>query len=145
MELTSFLQCNKIRQGFNQSIKSITVFEQFMSSKNISSHSVKCIRVRSFFGLFFPAFSPYSVQMRENKDQKNLKDGHFSRRVAQYLCGLFVFLIKDIVFSRKFKASVFLCYNDHIYSVISLPKTKSNQFQKSFSIFIGLQSSIDTF
>ena len=47
----------------------------------------KC-RIRSFPGLYFPAFglnifrilcvSPYSVRMRENADKKNSEYGHFS-------------------------------------------------------------------
>ena len=36
-------------------------------------HYVESVRIWSFFG-------PYSVQMRENTDQKSSKYGHFSRK-----------------------------------------------------------------
>ena len=37
-----------------------------------NSQCVKSVRIRSFSG-------PYSVRMRENKDQENSEYGHFSR------------------------------------------------------------------
>ena len=64
------------------------------------SHCDKSIHIRSFSGLYFPAFldfpvyifpynifphfciSPYSVRMRENTDQKNSEKGHFLRIVT---------------------------------------------------------------
>ena len=36
------------------------------------NHCVKSVRIQRFSG-------PYSVRMRENKDQKNSEYGHFSR------------------------------------------------------------------
>ena len=48
---------------------------------------MKSVRIQSFFGPHFPAFglntdiSPYSIQMRENTDQKNFDYGHFSRSI----------------------------------------------------------------
>ena len=52
------------------------------------NHCVKSVRVRSFSGPYFHAFGmnseiygvkpPNSVQMRENKDQKNSEYGLFS-------------------------------------------------------------------
>ena len=35
------------------------------------------------FSSIFYAFSPYSVRMRENADQNNSEQGHFSRRVER--------------------------------------------------------------
>ena len=49
-------------------------------------HCVKIVRIRSISGRYFPAFRmntdrysicPYSVQIRENTDQKNSEYGHF--------------------------------------------------------------------
>ena len=55
--------------------------------KNISQHCVKRVQTRSFFWSVFSriwteygeirSISPYSVQMRENRDQKNFLFGHF--------------------------------------------------------------------
>ena len=42
------------------------------------SHCVKSVTFGSYSGPHFPAFSPYSVQMRENADLNNSKYGHFS-------------------------------------------------------------------
>ena len=48
---------------------------------------MKSVRIRSFFGAHFPTFwlntniSPYSIQMRENTEQKNFDYGHFSRSI----------------------------------------------------------------
>ena len=39
-------------------------------------HCVKSVRIRRFFG-------PYSVQMRENTNQKNSEQGHFSHSVGK--------------------------------------------------------------
>ena len=50
-------------------------------------HYVKSVGIRSFSGLYFAVFglnTPYSVQMRENTDQKNSEYGHFSRSVFQH-------------------------------------------------------------
>ena len=44
------------------------------SGGNQALHCVKSVLIRIFSG-------PYSVQMRENTDQKNSENGHFSRRV----------------------------------------------------------------
>ena len=51
-------------------------------------HCVKSVRIRRFFGPYFPEFElntesllckyPYSVRMRENVGQKNFEYGHFS-------------------------------------------------------------------
>ena len=41
----------------------------------LSQHCVKSFRIRGFSG-------PYSVQIRENKDQKNSGYGHFSRSAS---------------------------------------------------------------
>ena len=50
-----------------------------MVGKNLSLtsiyHCVKSVRIRSFSG-------PYSVQMQDNRDQKNSKYGHFSNFVC---------------------------------------------------------------
>ena len=45
---------------------------------------VKSVRIRSYSGLYYPAFglhtiSPYSVKMWENTDQNNPEYGHFLR------------------------------------------------------------------
>ena len=57
-------------------------------STAVDNHCVKSVRSRSFSSLYFPAFglyterlriSPYSVQMRENADQKNSEYGQFMR------------------------------------------------------------------
>ena len=40
------------------------------------------VRMQSFSGLYFPVFRPYSVQVRENADQKNSGYGQFSRSAA---------------------------------------------------------------
>ena len=52
-----------------------------MVGKNLSLtsiyHCVKSVRIRSFSG-------PYSVQMQDNRDQKNSKYGHFS----SFVCNL---------------------------------------------------------
>ena len=46
---------------------------------------MKSVRVRSFSGPYIPAFGlnteryPYSVRLREKKDQKNSEYGNFSR------------------------------------------------------------------
>ena len=71
-------------------------------------HCLKSVRIRSYFGLYFPVFglnterypvfscirteygeilriSPYSVRMRENTDQNNSKCGH-SLRSAWHFC-----------------------------------------------------------
>ena len=40
---------------------------------------MKSVRIRSFSGPYFPGISQYSVQMWENKDQKNSEYGHFLR------------------------------------------------------------------
>ena len=56
---------------------------------------VKSVRIWSFSGPYFPTFglnterrgtqySPYSVRMRENMDQKNSGYGHFPR--SEYVC-----------------------------------------------------------
>ena len=57
---------------------------------------VKNVHIRSFSGPYFPAFGlnkeryrvlrifPYSVQIRENKGQKNSEYGHFSRSMFHY-------------------------------------------------------------
>ena len=51
-------------------------------------HYVKSVRIRSYSGPHFPAFrlnterysiSPYSVRMRENRDQNNSEYEHFLR------------------------------------------------------------------
>ena len=46
-------------------------------------HCVKSVRIWSCSGPYFLAFgfriSPYSVRMRENKDQNNSENGHFLR------------------------------------------------------------------
>ena len=53
--------------------------------------SVKSVRIWRFFGSHIPKYgqifgiSQYSVQMRENVDQKNSEYGHFSR-IAALLC-----------------------------------------------------------
>ena len=52
-----------------------------------STHCVKSVRIRSFSGLYFPAFGvntkkciyPYLVRMRKNTNQKNSEYGQFSR------------------------------------------------------------------
>ena len=56
-------------------------------------HCVKNVDIRSFSGLYFPAFgilterySPYSVRVRENMDQKNSEYGHFSCSADQQFC-----------------------------------------------------------
>ena len=47
-------------------------------------HCMNSVFIRSFSGLYFPAFglnrrdTPYSLQIRENTDQKNSKYEHFS-------------------------------------------------------------------
>ena len=61
--------------------------------KSPMNHCVKSVRIQSFSGPCYPAFGlnekrdtetkrdsifPYSVQIRENTDQKNSKCGHFS-------------------------------------------------------------------
>ena len=52
-----------------------------MVGKNLSLtsiyHCVKSVRIRSFSG-------PYSVQMQDNRDQKDSKYGHFS----SFVCNL---------------------------------------------------------
>ena len=50
---------------------------------------MKSVRIRSYFGLYFPAFglnygeilriSPYSVRMRGNADQNDYEYGHILR------------------------------------------------------------------
>ena len=61
-------------------------------------HYVKSVRIRSF-GLYFPAFglntkilriSLYSVQKRENTNQKNFEYGHFSRSVQYSITVLII-------------------------------------------------------
>ena len=46
-----------------------------------NAHCVKNVCIRSFTGPYFPIFGlntePYSVQIRENTDEKNSEDGHF--------------------------------------------------------------------
>ena len=48
-------------------------------------HCAKCVRIRSFNGLYCSEFElrifPYSVGIRENTDQKISKYGHVSRSV----------------------------------------------------------------
>ena len=70
-------------------------------------HCVKIVQIRSFSGPYFPPFelgdllrkSPYSVQTRENTDQKNSVFGHISHSDS-LLCSIF-WLMK-------------LCYFDNI-------------------------------
>ena len=46
-----------------------------------NAHCVKNVCIRSFTGPYFPIFGPntepYSVQIRENTDEKNSEEGHF--------------------------------------------------------------------
>ena len=49
------------------------------------NHCVKSVRIRNYSGPYFPTIvlnlgiSPYSVRMRENKDQNNSEHGRFLR------------------------------------------------------------------
>ena len=52
------------------------VFSHLVHSSN--THCVKSVCIRSFSG-------PYSVQMRENMDQKNSEYGHFPRSGTKQL------------------------------------------------------------
>ena len=50
-------------------------------------HCVKCVHIRSYSGLYFPAFAlnteiRYSVRMRESTYQNNSKYGHFLRSAS---------------------------------------------------------------
>ena len=45
-------------------------------------HFVKSVRNRSYSGPHFPAFGPYSIRMRQNADQNNSENEHFSRSVV---------------------------------------------------------------
>ena len=74
---------------------------------------VKSVRIRCFSGPYFPAFglnteiyckSLYSVQMRENTDQKNTECGHFLRSVCFGLPSVFYegSLINQIRFALIF-------------------------------------------
>ena len=60
-------------------------------------HWGKYVRIRSFSGPYFPAFelNTYSIQLRENPDQRNFEYGQFSRSLftdnIQNLYSRFVF------------------------------------------------------
>ena len=58
-------------------------------------HCLKKVCILSF--LVRMSASPYSLRMRENTDQKNLKYGHFLRSIY-----FFVFVELFIVFARIF-------------------------------------------
>ena len=48
-------------------------------------YCVKSVRIRSFFGLYFPAFGLNSIQIRENTDQNNSEYRHFSHSDYLYI------------------------------------------------------------
>ena len=67
------------------------IYNHFLSKKmwiilGWGIHCMKSVRIRSYYGLYFPAFGrnavflyKYSVQMRKNTGQNNSKNGHFLR------------------------------------------------------------------
>ena len=64
----------------------------FVCIKNFELlHCVKSVRIRTFPDPYFPAFeeilciSPYSIQMRENTEQKNSEYRHFSCSITFFL------------------------------------------------------------
>ena len=54
----------------------VGVYKIFNSS---DIHCVKSVRIRSYSGQHFLAFSQYSVRMQENANQNNSEYGHFLR------------------------------------------------------------------
>ena len=66
-------------------------------------HSVKSVRIRNYYSLYFPAFglnaesiSPYSIRMRKNTDQNNSECGHFFR-ITYQACKMELFCENHIV------------------------------------------------
>ena len=81
-------------------------------------HCVKSVRIWNFSDSYSPAFglnterygvsqrfSPYSVRMRENMDQKKFKYGHFSRSVyvahKQHLSNILSSIKKNLLLVKK--------------------------------------------
>ena len=48
-------------------------------------HCVKNVYIWKFSGPYFPAFAPYSFQMRENTNQENSEYGQYSRNDISYM------------------------------------------------------------
>ena len=74
----------------------------------LPNHCVKSVRIRSYYGLHFPAFglnteilhtSPHSARMRENTDQNNSEYGHFSR--SKYVVVLTITITFSLLISYK--------------------------------------------
>ena len=82
--MTSFLFIFTLKKHFFE----IEIFIEFIFGI-LTPHSVKSVRIRGYSGPHFPAFqteygdkrniSSYSVRMRQNLEQKNPKNRHFSR------------------------------------------------------------------
>ena len=61
----------------SSSLALLTLRIRELDTKSLQKHCVKSVRIQSFSGPHFAAFSPYSVRMRENTDQKNSKKATF--------------------------------------------------------------------
>ena len=109
-----FTQCRLVIE--NVLIKGITNFGEFFENNSKEPHpkyfigklnfikskpGVKIVQIRSFFwSVFFHirteyCISPYSVQMRENTDQKNSVFGYFSRSGGKAKKGTWLVLVEQ--------------------------------------------------
>ena len=82
---------NSVAMSVLSSVQFNLIFSYAIAtSRHFDFHCVKIAHIRSFSSSYFPtfglnmeryyvSFSPYSVRMRENADQKNSECKHFSR------------------------------------------------------------------
>lgn len=100
-------------------------------------HSVKSIRVRSYFG-------PYSDWMPENKDYNNSECGYFSTRVFNMKCISFWLIVVILYVSGLFK-SYSLDWNFHFgcrynFSIVTLALYHCQKGQQIFVYFSLIES-----
>ena len=96
----------------------------------IAINYVKSVRIRSYFGLHFPATS-YWVQMRVYADKSNSEYGHFLR---SYKYTFWILLIKTYVRGANEKYQKWLIWDAFDVCLIQAPKFKNEnvEYRRNF-------------